>query len=409
MIGETKMSHTCVTAAFALASILIVPAAAHAQDAVAFQINRQHSGAALFPQGLKLPLSQIWTRNLGGLTDYPLIAEGKVFVSAAQNDGGAYGTNLFALDAATGATVWEKPIPGTYYQSLAAYDNGTIYVINYDGVLSALKASTGKQLWQIQVPTQSSFASPPTASNGFIYINGAGSGGTLFALREADGSVAWSASTQGGLWSAPTLSEDGVFVSYACVDYEFDAVTGAPRWQATGGCSRAGGGTAALYDQLLFTSGLLNDAHGSGQLAYSGKVELHLPNLSDTYAYQRGVGFSYPPALQAGIGYYVTANGLDAISVPANQKLWHFAGDKNLSPAAIVVNGTVMVASALGNFYVLDGQTGTLQQQITLPAGTQAPEGGVPNALAAGDGIIAVPYEQSVTVFTGASNQPARK
>jgi outer membrane protein assembly factor BamB len=374
---------------------------AFAGESVSFQINPQHTGAAIFNGGLKLPLRQLWTRNMHGLVTYPLIAGGEVFVSVGNV--GTYGSVFYALNEKTGGTIWSESIPGTYFTSLAAYDNGNVFVLNYDGVLRAFQTSTGALLWKVQISGQSSFDAPPTARDGMIFIGAAGSGGTVYAIREKDGSVAWSQSVANGDWSAPTLSEDGVFVSYPCQAYEFDIVTGALRWNYNGGCDGGGGVTTALYDQLLFASELLsgNPSAGNVLLAFNGKRIGTLGNLSSSLAYQRGVGFSYPPAWQAGMGYFVSDSaGLVAVGVGFGVK-WHFAGDNTISPAAIVVNGHVIAASNAGHLYVLDGAAGTLQQTLTLPASSQIGEGGVPNGLAAGDELIAVPYLQTLTAYAG--------
>ena len=63
----------------------------------------------------------------------PTIAEGKVFVLV--DNGSDYGTNLYALDAATGATVW-GPFQdkfGSFSFAGLAYDAGRVFVLNFDG------------------------------------------------------------------------------------------------------------------------------------------------------------------------------------------------------------------------------------------------------------------------------------
>jgi len=385
-----------------LSFLLGATAAASAQNSVSYQINAQHTGATVFQGGLKLPLKQLWTRNLGGLVTYPLLAGNLLFVSVA--DAQSYGSVYYALDRSTGATVWSHPIAGTYFTSLAAYDSGAVFVLNYNGVLTAFAAETGKTLWQVQLPTQYSFGAAPTASAGVIYINGAGDGATVYAVRESNGDLIWSTNTDGSIWGAPTLSEDGVFVSYPCQAYEFDQVTGALRWNYNGGCDGGGGITTAYYDQILFTSGLLegNSQDGNAVLAYNGHLIGNLGNLSSSLAYQSGIGSSYPPALQGGMAYFVSdAQGLVARNTPNLKEQWHFAGDNSLSPAAIVVNGHVIVASSAGHLYVLDGSTGHLEQTLSLPPGQYMDEGGVPNGLAAGNGVIAVPYLENLSVYAG--------
>jgi hypothetical protein len=57
--------------------------------------------------------------------------------------------------------------------------------------------------------------------------------------------------------------------------------------------------TAALYDQLLYTSeiNLNNFSTGYALLAFNGAVSA-LGDLANRNALERGVGASYPPALQ---------------------------------------------------------------------------------------------------------------
>jgi outer membrane protein assembly factor BamB len=176
-----------------------------AGEATTYQINPQHSGAAVFQPALKLPLTQVWTRNFGGTTSYPLIAQGTVYVSVANRV--SYGSVVHALNEVTGATIWSRPVAGTYYTSLIAYDSGRLFVVNFDGVLQALDAATGKQLWRTQLPGQYAFESPPTARDGVVYLNGAGSGVTLYAVLESNGAVLWSQTMVAGDTSSPTLSE----------------------------------------------------------------------------------------------------------------------------------------------------------------------------------------------------------
>ena len=104
-------------------------------EAVAYQINASHdgnlSGGSEVP-----PLTQKWSRDLGGPVSYPLITGGKVFVTVATYPGGGYGTTLFALDAATGDDAWVPvSLPGTYIWSALTAGDGKVIALNFDGVL----------------------------------------------------------------------------------------------------------------------------------------------------------------------------------------------------------------------------------------------------------------------------------
>src|ERR1041384_7156100 len=120
---------------------------------VAYQIDPAHDGHTAFKSAFTGPLKQKWARDLGGPVSYPLIAGGMVFVTVANN--GSYGTQLYALNLRSGETIWQKAISGTYYWSNAAYDNGSLFVVNFDGLLQASAAdSVGTPEWSKQLPGQ---------------------------------------------------------------------------------------------------------------------------------------------------------------------------------------------------------------------------------------------------------------
>ncbi len=67
-----------------------------------FQIDATHTGA-ITTQHLTPPLKQRWVVDFGQKISYPLIADGKVFVTV-RNAGS--GTTLFALDSTFGGLLW---------------------------------------------------------------------------------------------------------------------------------------------------------------------------------------------------------------------------------------------------------------------------------------------------------------
>src|SRR4051812_11326705 len=227
-----------------LGTLAIATPAAQGAPSVAMQIDAAHSGVQADGHP-RPPLRKRWSVDLGQPTSYPLIAGGKVFVVVRNPS--AYGTRIVALDAATGATAWERSLGGSYYWSGAAYDAGKVFTVNGDGVMQALDATTGAVLWSQKLPGQYSFSSEPTAIDGMVYTGGAGSGGTLYAVREDTGTVVWTQGVANGDHSSPAVAAGSVFVSYACPNvYAFNKDAGAPEWGYHPGCS-GGGGTTPVY------------------------------------------------------------------------------------------------------------------------------------------------------------------
>jgi outer membrane protein assembly factor BamB len=155
----------------ALVVLSSVSASAVAGQADAFQQDAAHDGF-IADAGLSAPLTQDWSITLPSAISYPLIVNGMVYVTTADD-------TLYALNQVTGSTVWSRGVGGTYAAPGLAYDGGQVYVVNSSGLLTAFDAATGSIAWSMQLPGQYLFSSAPTAFNGIVYTGGAGSGGTV--------------------------------------------------------------------------------------------------------------------------------------------------------------------------------------------------------------------------------------
>src|SRR5262245_45816728 len=98
-----------------------------------FRIDGTHTGAVTSP-GLTPPFKQRWVVNFGDPPSYPLIADGRVFVTVKENGNG---TKLFALNATNGAILWSAILGGNWNWSAACYENGRLFAINGSGLLRA--------------------------------------------------------------------------------------------------------------------------------------------------------------------------------------------------------------------------------------------------------------------------------
>src|SRR4030095_16878117 len=190
-----------------------------------FQINATHTGA-ISSEHLTPPFRQRWVVNVGRSISYPLIADGKVFVTVKNASGP--GTTLYALDGTNGAPVWSYALGGSVCWSAACYENGRVCAVNGDGLLRAFDGATGNVIWSVQLPGQFSFSAPPTVSQGVIYVSGAGSGGTVYAVNADSGAVLWTTPVMNGDKSSPVVTSEGVYVSYSCPNvYKLNPSTGA--------------------------------------------------------------------------------------------------------------------------------------------------------------------------------------
>ncbi len=304
--------------------------------------------------------SQLWSVDLGAAISYPLIADGRVYVTV-RSTSSAYGTKLYALDATTGATLWGPiDLGGTYYWSGIAYDAGRVFALNGDGLMRAFDSVSGAMSWSRQLPDQWSFDSAPTARDGYVYTGGAGFGGTLYAVSQSSGAVAWTAPVANGSNSSPAVSAAGVYVSYACGRaYRFAPTTGALMWNRVTGCSGGGGRTTVLAGGDLY----VRDS------SYGAVLD------SGTGAVLRPFAQSGPvPAVDATRRYTLSSSTVQAEALDTGIPIWSFAGDGRLTSAPIVADDRLFVGSSSGKLYAVSTATGAVTWETNVGSGILAPD-----------------------------------
>ena len=359
-----------------------------------FQIDATHKGSITI-ENLAPPLRQRWTVNFGRPMSYPLIADGRVFVTV-KNASPSSGTTLFALNATDGATIWSFNLGGSSFWSASCYENGRVFAINSSGLLRSFDAATGNQNWSVQLPGQFSFSAPPTVSNGVIYTSGAGSGGTVYAVNANTGAVLWTASVANGGNSSPVVTSDGVYVSYSCPNvYKLNPATGAQIWRFSTGCSGGGGRTPALYNGRLYVRDFFDTIFDSQTGTIIGNF-----NAKNTPAFSGDRGFFLD-----GPHSFGSFGTLVARDINTNSILWSFAGDGFLQSAVLAVNNYVYVGSSQGKLYAVDGATG--QQVWMTNTGDSIPYVDENNAsqpltsFAAAEGLLVIPTSTKLIAYEG--------
>jgi outer membrane protein assembly factor BamB len=368
--------------------------------ATTYQVDPAHDGVQTDTR-LAPPFTRRWAATFSAPVSYPVIADGKVFVTVSNYP--SYGSVLYALSQADGSVVWSKPISGVYYFSAAAYDGGRVFVINHDGLLQAFDSGTGALDWSAQLPGQYSFSSPPTAAHGVVYVGGAGSGGTLYAVDEANGALISTGSVENGDDSSPALSGGSVFASYACNQaYGFAQTTLALLWHYSTSCEGGGGQTVAYANGRIYT----RDFYGNLVLdAATG-------NLLGSWA--PAMTSAYAPAVDQSSLYATTGSPgtLRAQNLSDGSTRWSFAGDGRLDTAPIVLSTPagefVVEGSGSGMLYALDASSGTQVWSANVGSTIGSSQSGaeIPG-LGAGQGLLVVPADDTLVAYTGGSAAPS--
>jgi hypothetical protein len=371
------------TFAASSSAALRLPVAAAGSDAVAYQITTGHNGNQATGALSTAALAQKWSVTLGGTgiygplpVSYPVIAGGRVFVTVPDSQG----FELYALSAVTGTTDWFVGLGGTHGFPTVAYDGRRVFALDGNGVLTAFVAATGHELWSAQMPGQSSFTAPPTAYDGVVYVSGAGVGGTVYAVSEADGVVRWTGSVMNGDDSSPAVDGTGAYVSYACQqDYRF-SLRGHLVWHHSTSCEGGGGNTAVLQGSSVYARGF-----GDTPIILSKSSGNQTGSFASATA----------PAFDGTNMYTLQSGNLVAVDPSGSPDRWAF-GDGTLVTAPVVNNGVVYVGSSTGTVY---GVSTTGKQVWSGTAGTQIVGPNSDIAMAIGGGLLVVPAGNVLTAF----------
>ena len=292
-------------------------------------------------------LGLAWSYDTGalrGLEATPLVANGVLYASTSWSD-------VFALDARTGAELWKwdaradrvrgaRACCDVVNRGVALYD-GKIYVGIVDGRLAALDAATGKPVWDVQttpVDQPYTITGAPRIVDGKVII---GNGGAELGVR---GFVsAYDAQTGRLVWRFYTVPGDPSkpFESPAL---EAAAKTWTGEWWKMGG-----GGTA--WDAFAYDP--------EARLLYVGT----------------GNGSPWDRSIRSpGGGDNLYLSSILALDVDTGELAWHYQttpGDnwdytavQQLTLAELRIGGrdrkVIMQAPKNGFFYVLDRLTGEL-------------------------------------------------
>lgn len=391
------MKKIAVALFIAIVTVAVRPALA--AKSVAYQINIAHSGVQT-DTNLAPPYVQKWAATFPGAVSYPLVADGLVFVTAVTEPAQPHVT-LYALDSQTGQLVWSRGVPNTFDWANAAYENGRIFVLNYDGVLTACNAANGTLIWSKQLPNQDAFTSPPTVSNGIVYTGGAGGGGTVYSVDAATGNVLATTFVENGDESSPALSANSVFVSYACNQaYAFAPVTLLAQWHHNGPCEGGGGKTTVYESGRLFTrdvvtSNLILDASTGSQLG--------------TY------NATAAPAARGNTIWALNGSTLSAVNVanPATPAtLWTFSGDGGLRSAPILISSAagdyVIEGSVSGMVYALNAINGSVVWSANAGSSISGPDEQSARLLTgfgAGEGLLLIPAGNRLVAYANVPGQ----
>lgn len=238
---------------------------------------------------------------------FPTLEMNTIYIGSSHEGGAAM---LNAIDELSGHILWQHATNGGVWGAVAA-DTTTKTVFSMvgnpsDQVLS-LNATTGALNWTFSVPNSGPDDDPGSGivvatGPGLIYVNS--KNGTLYAIHEADGTLAWSipiGPANIGNVSTPALAPDGT-----------------------------------LYVGSL-------DNHLYAINATTGAI-LHTTTVSS--------GIDSSPAIANGVVYFASFDKhIYAVDASTGTILWSFATTRQSYGSPVMVNGWLYCTSTDGNIY----------------------------------------------------------
>ena len=369
--------------------LLLTSTSANAQSdqSVAFQINPQHTGAVSSPS-LRLPFIKKWTMNFDGLVSYPLVADGRVFIT--QGDSGtSFGWAFEAIDPVQAWAYYGWVWPSLRRLSIA-YDGGTVFLLADQGWVFAIDPVTNQQKWAKNVNAFDKNTGPITAFKGAVYFGGGK--GWVYALNSNDGSRRWTYPVASGQFSSPAINDDGVYYDYGGPQiYKLHPITPWLEWQYNSGVAEpATGRTAAVYDNVVYAP--VRNSIWRLNTFTGEKLPGELPATA-------------LPAFDSGRAYLATGTSLEARSTATLEILWKYTpppGEEIHAPP-IVINGNVCIGTTAGNVRAFDGATGALlwSDNVGGPivATNEQTINSVQTGLGAGEGLFLVPVGRQLVCY----------
>lgn len=179
------------------------------------------------PKAWPKSLHKVWSVDVGTGYGSPLVVDQHIFQHARQGDTEV----VHCLDRATGDVKWQKnwAVPfktaggGEYHgngpKSCPVFADGRLFTMSIDGTLSAWDAATGRRLWHRNYGADFKSSHPnwgastsPLVDGTSVFVHfGTDEAGVLVALDAASGKELWKHGKDGPSYSSPLIAEiDGV-------------------------------------------------------------------------------------------------------------------------------------------------------------------------------------------------------
>ncbi len=278
----------------------------------------------------------------------PLVLEEKVYFIA--DDG-----YLYALDTTGGIEFWrvqvdanpEKRNPifreGDQWKASPVAGDGLVYIGSFEGILFALDAATGVEVWRFQNDSKWRIRSAPLILEGKLYFGDWM--GDVYALDAASGAKIWKASIGGNILGTPVVNESNFILGSMSGLYAMKIEDGEIVWSipSTDNADHIIFASTPVKDGVVFANEVgrfvcANDAETGEEIWHMSRWDLSVST----------------PALDEKNLYFGDLTGLTALDQQTGEIRWFFKVKNGVPISPLLSDGMLYFGGLDNNLYAID-------------------------------------------------------
>ncbi len=279
----------------------------------------------------------------------PVVEDGTVYF-------GAYDGKVYAIEAESGADVWNYDTDSSIAGGVAVVGD-TLFVGTSDGELHAIDVTSGLSKQGFPFHTEEKIWATPVVRDGIVYFGSLDH--KLYAVDAVTGESKWDFETGGGIASTSLLVDGVIYVgSFDSRFYAIDAGNGEEKWAF----DQAGNWfwSEALYKESVIYACSL-DHHVYAIDAVSGEMAWSEP-------FDAGDQIKSSPVIVGDVLIVVSNDGkVYGIDLDTGEEKWPQFDIEATVLASLCASGTTVYLNAQDNrLYTFDGLTGKQDWSVSL-------------------------------------------
>jgi outer membrane protein assembly factor BamB len=297
-------------------------------------------------------------KNVPGYTDLPMCGWVQLYALSTRPE---YHSNIKTanLIGKQSKIFWEhgksEEVLGNAVYSSPIIVEETLYSTSWSGNITAIDATTGRQLWEKNIGWGST--SSPTVADDMVFV---GSNNGLYALNKKTGEIIWE-NNIGVVSSKPAFFDDTIFCgSHDGNVYAFDSEDGGLEWI----CTTNGG----IYSSPIVNNNVLYIGSNDGRL-----YAIDISNGETIWSYKTDGPVCSSPLVYDDVVYFGSwDNNLYALNSETGNLDWKFTAGWGIDSSPTIRDDVLYVGCSDNNLYAIDAEDGALKWIFTANADIQS-------------------------------------